>query len=249
MALALAALSVALGAGAQSSPSKSSSIKSGFSSQRSEPAPARAPSQYKAPRGGFGSFGGAPSQAAQRSDSAFSQKLNKNASEANALRTLEQRRAAQAAREARPVPGYENRPQNGANDRDYGNANSQPYNRPYNQPSNAQMPMPSQPPVIVNNNNGGGMGAVVTGMVLGQMASGARAGNNGYPGQVGGAVPPTSTATVDQPPQGRSFFGSVLRTFMWLMVLSVVAWLAWFAYKRVRRGRAASKPNYSFERN
>src|SRR5881398_1839694 len=58
------------------------------------------------PGGGFGSFGNA--QAAPRqSDSALSQQLNKQSSQANALRTLDQRNAANAAQNApQPAPGY-----------------------------------------------------------------------------------------------------------------------------------------------
>jgi hypothetical protein len=57
--------------------------------------------------GGGGSFGAAPASDARKSDSALSRKMDQERSEANALRTLDERRAAQAAREnnaARPAP-------------------------------------------------------------------------------------------------------------------------------------------------
>ena len=111
---------------ADAKPSTSSSFKGGFSSQRSSSSASSssksggfgsfsrrstssdAPAQASKPSGGFGSFGSGAA-APQKSDSALSQKLNKNTAEANALRTLDARRQAQAdaARDTRPVPGYE----------------------------------------------------------------------------------------------------------------------------------------------
>jgi hypothetical protein len=201
------------------------SFKGGFSSQRPAAPPPRAPRQ-DAPRGGFGSFGSAPSGNAQKSDSALSQRLDKNASESNALRTLDARRAAQdqAARDARgdtrPVPGYEYR-----------------QNAPIPQP----VPQPVPQPARQSNN---GLGGIVTGMVLGQIANGAHARNNGYPGQVSNG---TSSATVNQAPAGTSFFGGVLRLFMWLVVLSAIGWLVVFLVQRRRRKSAENKPHYTFE--
>ena len=153
----------------------SSGFKSGFSSQRSSSAshtsstPSRsggfgsfgkraAPSDAAAPAskpsGGFGSFGGGQA-APQKSDSALSQKLNKNASEANALRTLDARRQAQAdaARDTRPVPGYE-----------------QGRSAPTYAPPPVQQP---QPPVIVRQDSG--LGHVIAGAVLANAARGAHA--------------------------------------------------------------------------
>lgn len=198
----------------------SHSFKGGFSSQRAAPPP-RAPSQNAA-RGGFGSFGSAPARNAQKSDSALSQRLDQNASEANALRTLDARRAAQeqANRDTRPVPGYEHR--------QYGS-------------QNAPAPMPMPPP---QQQSGNGLGGLVTGMVLGQIANGAHARNNGYPGQMHGG---TSSATVNQAPASTSFFGGVLRMFMWLIVLSAIGWVAYFLVQRKRRKTAENKPHYTFE--
>ena len=202
------------------------SFKGGFSSQRPAASPPRAPRQ-DAPRGGFGSFGSAPAGNAQKSDSALSQRLDRNASESNALRTLDTRRAAQdqAARDARgdrrPVPGYEYRQ----------NAPASP---------SFQQQQPPQPAQQSNN----GLGGIVTGMVLGQIASGAHARNNGYPGQVSTG---TSSATVNQAPARTSFFGGVMRMFMWLVVLSAIGWLVYFMVQRRRRKSEESKPHYTFE--
>jgi hypothetical protein len=201
------------------------SFKGGFSSQRPAAPPPRAPRQ-DAPRGGFGSFGSAPAGNAQKSDSALSQRLDRNASESNALRTLDARRAAQdqAARDARgdtrPVPGYEYR---------------------QNPPVPVQQPQPAQ-----QSNNG--LGGIVTGMVLGQIANGAHARNNGYPGQRSDInAAGTSSATVNQAPARTSFFGGVMRMFMWLVGLSAIGWLVYFLVQRRRRKSEESKPHYTFE--
>jgi hypothetical protein len=225
----------------------SSGFKSGFSSQRSSPAshtsstPSRsggfgsfgkraassdAASPAAKPSGGFGSFGG--SQAApQKSDSALSQKLNKNASEANALRTLDARRQAQAdaARDTRPVPGYEQA------------ASGQ------QAPTYAPPPQ-QQAPVIVRQDSG--LGHVLAGAMIANAARGAHASNNGYPGAYpstgGGATTPTTARG-----GGTSFIG----LFFTLCVLVAIAWGVYFMWRRVQRARAANakKQNYSFERN
>lgn len=221
----------------KSSSSSSKSFKGGFSSQRSSSPPPRAPRQDSASsRGGFGSFNSAPSRAPQKSDSALSQRLDRNASEANALRTLDARRAAQeqASRDTRPVPGYENRQNGGQN---YGQNNGQS-NGQYNAPMPMPMPAPAQ-------QSGNGMAGVVTGLVLGQIANGSHArSNNGYPGQsnVG-----TSSASVNQAPSSGSFFGGVAKMFLWLMILSAIAWVGWFLLQRRRRKTAETRPNYTFE--
>ena len=99
-------------ADAKPSTSSSSSFKGGFSSQRSSSSASSssssksggsfgsfsrrstssdAPAQASKRSGSFGSFGSGAATP-QKSDSALSQKLNKNASEANALRTLDAHR-------------------------------------------------------------------------------------------------------------------------------------------------------------
>lgn len=218
-------------------PSSSSSFKSGFSSQRpsspSKPSyssakssgtsfgsfsrrsapPDAAPQQNKSP-GGFGSFGrGAATP--QKSDSALSRKLDRNTAEANALRTLDARRQAQAdaARDTRPVPGYE-----------------QGRSAPTYAPPPVQQ---QQPPVIVRQDSG--LGHVIAGAMIANASRGAHANNNGY---AGGTAPAPSGG-------GTSFLG----VFLTLCVLALIGWGVYFAWRRLRRGREAKKPNYSFERN
>lgn len=225
--------------------SKSASFKGGFSSQRQQSAqPSRQQSAPPVQRsqgrsGGFGSFGGAPARNGQASDSALSRRLDKNASEANALRTLDERRAAQqgAGRDTRPVPGYEERQA------------AAPAGVPMPAPMPAPMQIPAPAPVIVRQDSG--IGQVATGYVLGRMANGGGSSNGaqnlpnvgGYPGKIVG------TATVDQAPAGRSFFGGVLHLLMWLIAAAAIFWLGYFAFRRLRRRRAANQPNYTFERN
>ncbi|WP_332875940.1 hypothetical protein [Massilia sp. S19_KUP03_FR1] len=227
LVLSLLSMNPLASAEPRQSSSSSKSFKGGFSSQRSSTPPARAPRQDSASsRGGFGSFNSAPSRDTQKSDSALSRRLDKNASQDNALRTLDARRAQkeQAERDTRPVPGYENRQASGQ----YGN-----------QPG-APMPAPAQAQP-----QGSGWGGVATGMVLGQIASGANArNNNGYPGQ---ANVGTSSASVNQASGGSSFFGGVMRMFMWLIVLSAIGWLVYFVVQRKRRKTEENKPNYTFE--
>jgi hypothetical protein len=239
---------------ADAKPSSSSSFKSGFSSQRSS-APSKpsyssakssgtsfgsfsrrsssssssppdaAPPPPSRSSGGFGAFGRG-SAAPQKSDSALSQKLDRNTSEANALRTLDARRQAQAdaARDTRPVPGYEQ----GASGR----------NAPAYAPPPVQQP---QPPVIVRQDSG--LGHVIAGAVIANAARGAHANNNGYPG----GYPSTNGAGTGSaaPAGGTSFLG----VFMTLCVVALIGWGVFFLWRRLRRGREAKKPNYSFERN
>jgi len=203
-------------------PSSSSAFKSGFSSQRSSASPSK-PSYSSAKSSGtsFGSFGRG-SAAPQKSDSALSQKLDKSTAEANALRTLDARRQAQAdaARDTRPVPGYEQ----GASGR----------SAPTYAPPPLQQP---QPPVVVRQDSG--LGHVIAGAVLANAARGAHANNNGYPGGYAGGTAPAPSGG------GTSFLG----VFMTLCVLALIGWGVVFAWRRLRRGRDARKPNYSFERN
>ena len=231
-------------------PSSSSSFKSGFSSQRSSssskpsyssakssgtsfgsfsrrssPPPDAAPAQPSRSSGGFGSFGrGAATP--QKSDSALSQKLDKNTSEANALRTLDARRQAQAdaARDTRPVPGYEQ----GASNR----------SAPTYAPPPVQQPQPpAQSPIIVRQDSG--LGHVIAGAMIANASRGAHANSNGYPGGYAGQGAPAPSGG------GTSFLG----VFLTLCVLALIGWGVYFAWRRLRRGREAKKPNYSFERN
>ncbi len=222
-------------------PSSSSSFKSGFSSQRSSSSPSyssakssgtsfgsfsrRSSSSDAAPApqpsrssGGFGSFGRG-SATPQKSDSALSQKLDKKTSEANALRTLDARRQAQAdaGRDTRPVPGYE-----------------QGRSAPTYAPPPVQQ---QQPPVVVRQDSG--LGHVIAGAMIANASRGAHANNNGYPGGYTGGTAPAPSGG------GTSFLG----VFLTLCVLALIGWGVYFAWRRLRRGREAKKPNYSFERN
>jgi hypothetical protein len=232
--------------------SSSSSFKSGFSSQRSSSSSSS--SSSKSSTGSFGSFSRrsdtkAPASDARKSDSALSRKLDKESSEANALRTLDARRAAQAARENPPAPGV-GQPAGSYQDnarmpppRGYGPAPAQP-------PTNA--------PMIVRQDSG--LGNVVAGAILARSAANAHANNNNgyYPAPDGsagelankagaGSVGGNAGATAEK--ESGSVLGAIARTFLWLCVLSLIGWCVYFAWKRMRARREANKPNYSFERN
>jgi hypothetical protein len=239
----------------EAKPSTSSSFKGGFSSQRSSssssssssksggfgsfsrrPASSDAPAQASKRSGSFGAFGSGAATP-QKSDSALSQKLNKNTAEANALRTLDARRQAQAdaVRDTRPVPGYEQ----GASAQQAPTYAPPPAGYPHPQPQ----PQP-QAPIIVRQDSG--LGHVIAGAVLANAARGAHAnGNNGYPG----AYPSTPTGGTMAPAPGRTGGVSFFGLFITLCMLALVGWIVFFAWRRMRRAREAKKPNYSFERN
>ncbi|WP_075791670.1 hypothetical protein [Massilia putida] len=216
---------------ASPTPSYSSAKPGSFGSFGRRSSPTDAPAQPAAPArspGGFGSFGGAAA-APQKSDSALSQNLNRNAAEANALRTLDARRQAQsdAARDTRPVPGYER------------GASSQPAPT-YAPPPQPAPPQQPQAPIIVRQDSG--LGHVIAGAVLANAVRGAHANNNGYPGGY-----PTTPGGGSAPAHGGGT--SFLGVFVTLCVLALAGWGLYFAWRRLRRGREAKKPNYSFERN
>jgi hypothetical protein len=279
VALALSLMLSLAAAPADARPtSSSSSFKSGFSSQRSSSASSSSSSSSssKSSKGGFGSFSRrpdtkAPAADAHKSDSALSRKLDKESSEANALRTLDERRAAQvqaqAARNAQAAPGY-GQPAGGYQD----NARTPPPQGYGYGPAPAQVPAPA--PIIVNQNSGGGLGHVVAGAILARSAANAHAnGNNnnngGYypaPGgaageladkagagsvgaSAGAASAPAASAPAAPAPASASVLGSIARSFLWLCVLSLIGWGIYVAWKRVKARREANKPNYSFERN
>jgi hypothetical protein len=227
------------------SSSSSSSSKSSFGSFSRKSA-AKAPHSGGAPtkaRGGFGSFGSAPASDSHRSDSALSRKLDKESSEANALRTLDERRAAQAARNAPPSASNDGQPAGSYQD----NARTPP-----------PQGYPAQPPIIIRQDSG--LGKVVAGAILARSAANAHANNNNngyYPAPNGsagdlankagaGSVGSSSAAAKDN---GGSVLGSIVRTFLWLCLLSLIGWCVYFMWKRAKARRAANKPNYSFERN
>jgi hypothetical protein len=208
-------------------PARAPSGGFGSFSSRSAAAAPGAPAPARAPSGSFGAFGNAAATPKQ-SDSALSQQLGKNAAQANALRTLDERKAAKAAPLDRnpapqPAPGYVQA------------APAQPA------PGQAQAPAPGPTTVIVQQ-GGGGLGHVLAGAMIARSAN-AHAGYYpapNYNGGNGGAV---------QRSGGGSFFGVVLT----LCCLALIAWGLWFAWRGWRKRRAAlaeaNKPNYSFERN
>ncbi|MES2743600.1 MAG: hypothetical protein V4754_21980 [Pseudomonadota bacterium] len=236
---------------ADSRPSRSSSFKGGFSSQRAAPPPSRSrdaapgPTQ-SAKRGGFGAFGQAaprqggsepdratgPAPAPQKSDSALSQRLGQGNAEANALRTLDARRAAEQA--ANP-PRDSRLPNGPAANGGLGGLGG---------PGGQGGPMPAPAPVIVQQSGGGGgIGNIITGFLLAKAMSPSHAGNNAYPGRVDNGGVATAGAA------SGGFGMTVLRTLAWLAIVATIAWLMYFGWKFLRRGKAPSTANYSFERN
>jgi hypothetical protein len=224
-AFALSLLFLAFDAGA----APHGSFSHGFSSHASSShasIPHAAPAPARAPSGGFGSFGRGAAQAQpQQSNSALSQQLSKNASQARAMQTLDQRNADKAAAKAaqnapQPAPGY-----------------AQPAPA---QPANAPAPGPT---TVIVHQDSGGLGHVVAGaMIARSMNAHAHPGYYPAPGYNGApATTPTSS--------GGSFVGA----FVMLCLLAVMAWGLWLAWRGIRRRRAAlreaNKPNYSFERN
>ncbi|MFB9246092.1 hypothetical protein IV454_06265 [Massilia antarctica] len=230
--------------------SQDSSAEAGKAEKRSSP-------------GGFGSFGGAPAQqdsgsqaGLQKPGSVLSQRLTKGSAEANALRTLEARRAAEQAanapREIKPVPSGGQ--YGSGNAGQYGNNSGGQYSGNGNGQYNGNG-MPA--PIIVPQNNNG-MGSAILGFLLGRSMSNSHA-HSGYPGNTNnsgmvGTNPGSGTtgtgpvAGAEVPPE-RSFGKSLLRTFVWLVILSVLAWGAYLGWKFLRRGKAPSTANYTFDRN
>lgn len=222
------------GAPAASSSAGGSARSGGFGSFGRRPAGAAAndaPDAAPAPgrsSGGFGSFGGGR-PAPQKSDSALSRELGRKAAEENALRTLDARRQAQAdaARDTRPVPGYEQGARRGQDQPVPGYGQPQP-----------------QAPVVVRQDSG--LGQVVAGAVLANAMRGAHANNNGYPGGYGNTGGHGNAGGRDSHGGGGiSFVG----LFMTLCVLALLAWGAYFMWRRLRRAREDRKPNYSFREN
>jgi len=210
--------------------------------------------------------------------------MNKRNAEANALRTLEARRAAQdaanAPREIRPVPSgplQSNNPDQryGQNSSQNSNQNNGQYERrsanngqyggtPPGQYGGA-VPAPQMP-------QNSGLMNVITGFLLAKAVTPSHAGNNGHYGgnsnnnsnntgvssgnDAGNSMGNSGMATaaganaipVQSEPKS-SFLMSVLRTMAWLAIVTVIAWLVYFGWKFLRRGKAPSTSNYSFERN
>jgi hypothetical protein len=238
--------------------SGTSSFKSGFSSQKNNAArharPAPPPANRQSGPGAFGKQAGSPAQP-QRNTSAMSRDVDQGASRANALKTLDQRRAASNA--PQPLP---------------------PLNDTLRQPQQAPRQAPAAPypapgPVYQQQSSGNGLMAGVLGFMLGRAMSqtnqpvaypttngsqpapqastqstAAAPGPDGaglVAGMPGLGAPAAAPVTAASP--APSFFSSVLRWFAWLSVISLLLWAAVYSVRKFRRLRAA--PNYSFERN
>lgn len=250
-----------------------SGFKGGFSSQkgnfsRSTPPPVAAPSpvQRSGP-GVFGKAGGAdaPPPQPSRSSSALSRDMEQNAAQANALKTLDARRAAAATSAAGAGAAI---PPSGPNVPRAPQPGQPPV---YNQPGYAQSNYPPQP-IIVQQPSNGFMHGVI-GFMLGRAMSqpqpvytpqnngghGNNGSNNSNSGDwdngsiatLAGSTSATSAAMarVPQAAPARSFLVTVLRTFVWLALVSGLVWLAIYTVRKLRRLRAASAAHYSFERN
>ncbi|MEO7495785.1 MAG: hypothetical protein ABIT83_09675 [Massilia sp.] len=200
------------GTGTQPAPS----FKGGFSSQRSSSV-RPAPPPTSPSRGQFGRFGGSgPAASAPPDSSALSRDLSRQASQERALRTLDARRAPPPA----PIPA----PAQVRND------------------APMQMPMPAQPPVVIQQR--GGIGDVLAGVLIG------RAMSDSHPTvYAGGPMARVDLGVEDGAARERgSFLGGVMRLFVWLLMLAVIGWAIYFAVSRIRRARRQSTPNYTFER-
>jgi hypothetical protein len=233
----------------------SSSYKSGFSSQKNNPGrskPAPPPASRQSGPGAFGKAPGSPASAQpQRNTSAMSRDVDQSAARANALRTLEARRAAADApplpplndtlRRPQAAPGYQTPPpvyqppvqQSSGNGLMHGllgfmlgRAMSQS-NQPVSYPTTGN----GQPPAAQPAN----------GPVAGDAAAGA--------GMIGGMPGLEAPAAAPPLPPEPSFGASMLRWFIWLSVLSVLVWTVVYSVRKLRRLRAGNTPNYSFERN
>ena len=197
----------------------SSSYKSGFSSQKNNAARSH----------------GSPAQP-RRNTSAMSRDVDQGAARANALKTLEARRA--AANTPPPAPPLP------------------PLNDTLRRPQPA--PVYQAPPVQQASGNG------LTHGLMGFMLGRAMSQSNqpvSYPTVSGGqpqpaAQPATAGMVGGMPGLGEpaaapapSFGASLLRWFIWLLLLGVIVWTVVYSVRKLRRLRAANTPNYSFERN
>jgi hypothetical protein len=222
------------------SPSNKTSFGSfGSSKSAAPPAPAAAPSGGKTSFGSFGSSRDAAAQATpsgQQSKSALTQSLDKNAAQANALKTLDARNSQKAQTNTAQTPG--GMPLGGVP----GGSQS---------PQAGQMgqPYPSQapPPTVIYQNSGssGNFTSGLLGFMLGSaMHSRDRSSypmDNGSFGRPAGASgDPATGAGVPKESAGMSF----LRIFLWLIVLAAIGGIIWYFVRRSRQN-VAKKANYT----
>ncbi len=225
----------------------SSSYKSGFSSQKSNStrrSPAAPPAGRQSGPGAFGKAPGSPASGTPRNTSAASRDLDQSAARANALKTLDARRAAAApplndtVSRQQPSPVYQAPPvyqqapiivqqpssglMHGVLGFMLGRAMSQSH-QPVSYPTTTTPAIGNQVPAD--------SGAAQAGMV------------NGMPG-LGDPVP-----AAQAPAPAPSFLATVARWLVWLGVLSVMVWALVYTVRKLRRLRAGNATNYSFERN
>ncbi|MFA9215784.1 MAG: hypothetical protein ACEQSK_01640 [Sphingomonadaceae bacterium] len=187
-------------------------------------------------KGGFSSQKGNNARAAPmppaRSNSALSRDMERNAAQANALKTLDARRAAAAP----PPPPV-----------------APPVVAPvpvHNPPVYTQAPQP----VIVPQPNNGFMYGVM-GFMLGRAMSQPQpvsVPHNRHTEWDSNTAPAASPAMAQTPAPAAapaSFGLSVLRGLMWLALVSGLLWLALYTVRKLRRLRSTTTTHYSFERN
>ncbi|SDH28313.1 MULTISPECIES: hypothetical protein [unclassified Duganella] len=250
----------------------SSSFKKGFSSQKSNSAarhskPAAPPANRQSGPGAFGKQAGSPAQP-QRNTSAMSRDVDRGAAEANALKTLDQRRNAttnqplpplndrlrqpqppspvdRAPASPAPGPGYQQQASGNGNGLMagvlgfmLGRAMSQSH-QPVSYPTTNGSQPAAQHPAVAGPATADS--AMVGGMPgLGDTAPAAMTPTTATTAQPGAAM---TSAAAPAPP----FSATVLRWFAWLSVLSLLGWAAVYSVRKFRRLRTG--PNYSFERN
>lgn len=246
-AISLAGISDAQASSASHS---STSFKSGFSSQKkSSSASSSNKSSYDfgnsskssdssdaaSKKTGFGSFsknsdaGAAPSSsdsAGPRSRSLFGKDLDKNAANANALKTLDARNAVKA-RQDDPARGV---PQSAAGG-------------PLYPPAGAPQGPAAAPPVIIQNNGGGSSNGWMW-FLLGQSMHGHDRERVIVDRGAGTAVSsnPDAGAVKAAPPEQPGFFMRTLRILFWLGILAAVGGGIYYLAKRKGISKSA---NYS----
>ena len=210
----------------------SSSYKSGFSSQKSNStrsSPVAPPAGRRSGPGAFGKAPGPPASATPRNTSAASRDLDQSAARANALKTLDARRAAAAAPTAPPP----------LNDT---------VSRPQPSPVYQAPPVYQQAPVIVQQPSNGLMHGVL-GFMLGRAMSQSHQPVS-YPTATTPAAGPAPVPADSSAAQAGMVNGMPgLGDPVWLGVLSVMVWALVYTLRKLRRLRSGNATNYSFERN
>lgn len=182
----------------------------------------------------------------------MSRDVDRSAAQANALKTLDQRRNAANNQPLPPLNDTLRQPQ----------APAQQPSPVYRAPA---YPAPGPGYQQQASGNGNGLMAGVLGFMLGRAMSQSNqpvsypTSNGSQPaapstdssavvgGMPGLSEPALAKAPAAMPAPQESFMTSVLRLFAWLSVVSLLMWAVVYSVRKFRRLRAA--PNYSFERN